>query len=88
MKWLILAFQLFPYILDAVKAIEGAAPLPGQGKEKLALITSIAEVVYDAAGDVVKDLPKGNTISLIIGIVDKTVGVLNKIGVFKTTAAV
>lgn len=83
MKYFVLALQLFPAILAAVKAAEATITIPKAGADKLALITGIAEDVYAAAGDEVsKDYKKESVISIIVGIVGRVVAVLNRLGVF------
>lgn len=48
MKTLLLIFKLFPLLLSAVKAVEEAVPLPGQGKKKLDLVLDVLKSAYDS----------------------------------------
>lgn len=83
MAYILLALQLLPAILAAVKAAEAFFPQPGSGADKLALVTGTVEAVYDAAGnEITKDYSKETVTSLIVAIVARTVALLNKLGVF------
>ena len=51
MKALSIVLTLFPIILNAVKAVEDAIPLPGAGKQKLDLVLNVVKQAYDASAD-------------------------------------
>lgn len=63
-----LAVKLLPIIVAAVKAIEEAAPVAGQGPSKAELLRALVASAYEAAGD---DLPP---LSSIAGLVEKLTG--------------
>jgi hypothetical protein len=63
-----LAVKLLPMIVAAVKAIEDAAPVAGQGPSKAELLKAMIDAAYEAGGD---DLPP---LASILGLVDKLTG--------------
>lgn len=69
-----LAVKLLPIIVSAVKAIEEAAPVAGQGASKAELLRSLVSSAYEAAGD---DLPP---LASIAGLVDKLTGGIVRLG--------
>lgn len=73
MKTLIAVLQLLPVIIDAVKALESAIPLPGKGKDKL---DTILGIVSDVAGDVTSLIPA------ITATIARVVALFNKTGLF------
>lgn len=77
MNTIIMILNLIPALIQAIKAIEEAIPGSGKGEEKLSAIRSILESVDSSA---TKLWPQ---ISAVIGVL---VGLLNRTGVFKTTA--
>lgn len=77
MNTIIMILNLIPALIQAIKAIEEAIPGSGKGEEKLSAIRSILESVDASA---TKLWPQ---ISAVIGVL---VGLLNRTGVFKTTA--
>jgi hypothetical protein len=74
MKSIIAVLQLLPAIIAAVRTVEEAIPLPGQGKAKLDLIIGI---IQDTGEDVGAILP------LITKTIARIVGTFNAIGIFK-----
>lgn len=87
MKYLLLGLQLFPAILAALKAAELHINLPGSGSEKLALITGVAEGVYESVGsEISKDYSRESVLSLIVSIVGRVVAVFNRLGIFEKPA--
>lgn len=83
MKWLILALQLVPHIVTAVKAVESSVPASGSGATKkgiiMGAITSAAQV-----GEQVPD----KTTQLVSSLIDATVKQLNDSGEFTSKTAV
>jgi hypothetical protein len=85
MKYLVLALQLFPAILAAVKAAEAHITLPKAGAEKLALVTGVVEEAYESITDGMKeDYSRDSVTRLVVGIVGRVVAVFNRLGVFTT----
>lgn len=88
MKYIVLALQLFPAILAAVKAIEAQISLPKSGAEKLELVTGVVEEAYTSINDGFKeDFSRDTVTRLVVGIVARVVAVLNRLGIFTTAAA-
>jgi len=86
MKTLLLIMNLFPLLLSAVKAVEEAVPLPGQGKKKLDLVLDIVKSAYDAGDDLLKSFAWDRVVQVAIPMIAKIVGALNDLGVFKKSA--
>jgi hypothetical protein len=85
MKYFILALQLFPAILAAVKAAEAHITLPKAGSEKLALVTGVVEEAYESITDGMnEDLSRETVTRLVVGIVGRVVAVFNRLGIFST----
>ena len=80
MGTLIMILRLLPTIIGAVKALEEAIPISGAGKEKLDVITGVAEVVYGETTELQKDMPKDKLISILIKVVSMVVGMFNAMG--------
>lgn len=88
MKYFILALQLFPAILAAVKAAEMHITLPGSGSEKLALVTGVVEEAYESIADGLReDFARESVTRLVVGIIGRVVAVFNRLGIFTTLAA-
>lgn len=82
MTYFLLALQLLPAIIAAVKALEREIPISGAGKEKLDLIVGVAEAVFETAPSDVSNLNRESLIKTIISMVGRIVSVLNTLGVF------
>lgn len=67
--------QLLPTLLEAVRAVEMFLPLPGHGKEKLALVLGIIE---DTQTDIEAIRP------IIVKVIGRIVGFANRTGEFAT----
>jgi hypothetical protein len=87
MKTLLLVMKLFPLLLAAVRAVEEAIPLPGQGKKKLDLVLDILKSAYDAGDDLLRDFAWEKVVQLAVPLIGKIVGVLNELGLFKKSVA-
>ncbi|OFW00554.1 MAG: hypothetical protein A3G20_03685 [Acidobacteria bacterium RIFCSPLOWO2_12_FULL_59_11] len=83
MKTLLLIMNLFPLLLSAVKAIEEAVPLPGQGKKKLDLVLDIVKSAYDAGDDLLKGFAWDKVVQVAIPMITRIVASLNDLGLFK-----
>lgn len=75
MKWLILALQLMPHVLTAVKQVEDSIDAPGTTKKAIVMsaLTATAQV-----GEKVPD----QTTALVSALIDNQVKELNDSGVF------
>lgn len=83
MKFILFALQCIPAAIQAVKSLEEVFHFEGTGKEKLDIITSAVDGVYEVSKDLNKDLPKDQVLQIIVKVVSKVVGVCNTLGVFK-----
>jgi hypothetical protein len=83
MKTLLLVIKLLPLLLDAVRAVEAAIPLPGQGRKKLDLILDIIKSVYDASSDLAKDVSFEKLVAVVVPMVAKIVDLHNALGLFQ-----
>ena len=83
MKTLLLVIKLLPLLLDAVRAVESAIPLPGQGRKKLDLILDIIKSVYDASSDLAKDVSFEKLVAVVVPMVAKIVDLHNALGLFQ-----
>lgn len=87
MKYFILALQLFPAILAAVKAAEAHITLPKTGSEKLALVTGVVEEAYESITDGMReDFSRESVTRLVVGIISRVVAMFNRLGIFASIA--
>lgn len=85
MSKLKLFFILFPLILETIRAVEVAIPIPKTGQAKLDLILGIAEQIYQAEPDLQAQISAKDYAAMITNMTGLIVSVLNAAGVFKTT---
>jgi hypothetical protein len=83
MSTLLLILQIFPLVLSAVKAVEEAIPLPGQGKQKLDLVLDVIKSAYDASTELTSAFSWQKLVSLVVPMIDKIVALNNALGLFK-----
>ena len=83
MKTLQLIFRLFPLLLSAIKAVEEAIPLPGQGKKKLELVLDVLKSAYDAGDELLRSFSWDRVVEIAVPLITKIVGLLNALGVFQ-----
>ena len=83
MKTLELMFRLFPLLLSAVKAVEEAIPLPGQGKKKLDLVLEVLQSAYDAGDELLRSFSWNRLVEIAVPLITKIVALLNELGVFQ-----
>ncbi|MBI2818141.1 MAG: hypothetical protein HYX72_14495 [Acidobacteria bacterium] len=86
MKILLLTLKLFPLLLSAVRAVEDAIPLPGQGKRKLGLVLDILKSAYDTGDELLREFPWQRVVQIAEPMVARIVLSLNELGVFKKSA--
>lgn len=76
-----IVLSLLPILIDAIKALEAAFPVSGQGSQKLELIRSIVEQAYNAGtGTLVKFEDVWPVLQKSI---NSLVGFMNSTGIFK-----
>ena len=75
-----LAVKILPMVVVAVRTIEDAAPVPGQGTSKAEVLRSMVAAAHEAAGD---DFPP---LASVLSMVDKLTGsvviLLKRCGIF------
>ncbi len=86
MKTILAVLKLFPLILTAVRAVEEAIPLPGQGNKKLELVLDVLKAAYDASAELSGDLSWQNLVKVIVPMIEKIVAVYNALGVFQKSS--
>ncbi|MBI4905130.1 MAG: hypothetical protein HY820_15960 [Acidobacteria bacterium] len=86
MKTLLTALKLLPLVLAAVKAVEEAIPLPGQGKQKLDLVLDVIKSAYDASTSLSKEFSLEKLITLVVPMINQIVALHNALGLFQKSA--
>jgi len=82
MKTLLAILKLLPVVLDAVRAVEAAIPLPGQGTKKLDLILEVLKSAYDASSDLAKEFSWQKLVSIVVPMIARIVDLHNELGLF------
>lgn len=83
MKILLLIMKLFPLLLSAVRAVEEAIPIPGQGKRKLDLVLDVLKSAYDTGDELLREFPWQKVVQIAEPMIAKIVAALNELGIFK-----
>ena len=71
MKNIMLVLRLLPLILAAVKAVEDAIPLPGQGHKKLDLVLDVIQQAYDASDELSRSFSIERHVAVVVPIIGK-----------------
>ena len=80
--------QLFPAVVELVRAIEQVVPLKGVGVQKLELLKGILEDAHRAlASEDKKTLSLERLLLAVVSIASRLVAYLNATGVFQKTTA-
>lgn len=79
--------KLLPLVLAAVKAVEEAIPLPGQGKRKLDLVLDILRTAYEGGMDVAREFSWEKLVTIVVPMVTKIVDLNNELGLFQKAQA-
>jgi len=79
--------KLLPLVLAAVKAVEEAIPLPGQGKRKLDLVLDILRTAYEGGMDVAREFSWEKLVTIVVPMVTKIVDLHNELGLFQKAQA-
>jgi hypothetical protein len=82
MKTLLAILKLLPVVLEAVRAVESAIPLPGQGTKKLDLILEVLKSAYDASSDLAKEFSWQKLVSIVVPMIARIVDLHNELGLF------
>ena len=83
MKTLLLAIKLLPLVLEVVRAVEAALPLPGQGKKKLDLVLDVIKSAYDASTDLTASFSYEKLVTLVVPMIARIVDLHNALGMFQ-----
>ena len=83
MNTLLLILKIFPLVLAAVKAVEEAIPLPGQGKKKLDLVLDVIKSAFDASTDLSASFSWPKLVSLVVPMITQIVDLHNALGLFQ-----
>ena len=86
MNTLLIVLRIFPLILGAVKAVEEAIPLPGQGKQKLDLVLDVIKSAYDASTDLASSFSWQKLVALVVPMISQIVALHNALGLFQKSA--
>ena len=70
-------------LLSAVKAVEEAVPLPGQGKKKLDLVLDVLKSAYDTGDELLREFPWQKVVQIAEPMIARIVAALNELGIFK-----
>ena len=82
MKTLLAILKLLPVVLEAVRAVESAIPLPGQGTKKLDLILEVLKSAYDASSDLAKEFSWQKLVAVVVPMIARIVDLHNELGLF------
>ena len=83
MTTILTALKLLPLVLSAVKAVEEAIPLPGQGKRKLDLVLDVIQSAYNASTDLAKEFSFEKLVALVVPMINQIVALHNALGLFQ-----
>ena len=86
MNTLLIVLQMLPLVLGAVRAVEQAIPLPGQGKKKPDLVLDILRTAYDGGVvDVARDFSWQKLVTIVVPMIARIVDLHNELGLFQKT---
>ena len=85
MNTVLLILRIFPLVLAAVRAVEEAIPLPGQGKKKLDLVLDVLQSGYDASSELTSGFSWENLVSVVVPMIERIVALHNALGLFQTS---
>ena len=83
MQKLIAWIKLLPGLVEAIRHVEEAIPLPSTGQQKLNLLLEIIRVFYDAEESVRKDFPWEKLAALVTAAAARIVTAFNALGLFR-----
>ena len=82
MNTLLIILKIFPVVLQAVRAVEEAIPLPGQGQKKLDLVLAILKQAYDASTEL-QSFSWDKLVAVVVPMIASVVGLFNELGLFQ-----
>ena len=83
MHKLISWFKMLPAIMEVVRNLEEAIPLPQQGKAKLDLLLDLVKVLYDSEESIRADFDWFKLASMVTSGAALVVAAFKKVGIFK-----
>ena len=83
---LLLILKIFPLVLDAVKAVEQAIPMAGQGKKKLDLVLDVIKSGFDASPDLASGISWDKLVTMVVPMISQIVALHNSLGLFTKPA--
>lgn len=86
MNTLLAILKMLPLVLTAVRAVEEAIPLPGQGKKKLDLVLDILRTAYDGGMEVAREFSWEKLVTIVVPMIGKIVDLHNELGLFQKSA--
>jgi len=87
MKKLTIILKIFPAILGAIKAVEEAIPLPGQGRKKLDLVLDVLRQAFDASKEISEAFSWDGLIAVVVPMIARIVDLHNELGLFTKSAS-
>ena len=87
MKNVLAILKLLPELLAAIRAVEEAIPLPGQGRKKLEFILDIMKLVHEASAEISREVTWDRLVALIVPVITRVVGFYNEVGIFTKSSA-
>ena len=83
MNSVLIILRVFPLILAAVKAVEDAIPLPGQGRKKLDLVLDVLKQAFDASEELSRAFTFEKLLAVVVPMIAKIVELNNALGLFQ-----
>jgi hypothetical protein len=83
MNTLLIILKIFPLVLEAIRAVESAIPLPGQGKKKLDLVLDVIKSAYDASTELSAGFSWQKLVALVVPMINQIVALHNALGLFQ-----
>lgn len=83
MNSVLIILRVFPLVLTAVKAVEDAIPLPGQGRKKLDLVLDVLKQAFDASEELSRAFTFEKLLAVVVPMIAKIVELNNALGLFQ-----
>jgi hypothetical protein len=78
--------KLFPVVLGAVKAVEEAVPLPGQGQKKLDAVLNVVQQAYEGSAELSQSFSWDKLVAVVVPMIGSIVNLHNDLGLFAKPA--
>jgi len=84
MNTVLIILKMLPVVLTAIRAVEEAIPLPGQGRKKLDLVLDILRTAYDGGVvDAARDFSWQKLVTIVVPMIARIVDLHNELGLFQ-----